>query len=411
MHGPVYSSDCRNLISKSLSGFWLEEYATTGLTAAPVQLTYTMDGAQLTNDLGPFTGRNKVVEPRAIDPLTGIPLAVSGKFQSRDLSFVAQLAFVKDYKKNYQDCFHDFLTTFNKGGLVIEGTARDPELSNFEISSCQDLSSGWKATTPGGGSSSTNFFCPQCMVSRTTMTNFKTDNHRCSLCANCNLTKCYCHSVCDMSVLEATNRNVQEYIERTFDVECKKLYAIRKKSKLNYNMGTTNEANFKNHIEYEPKSRQEWSVFKALVIDEIKLWLSAKSQSKQLKTLISRSFEEQQRALKEFVEFENSILIAKSTVDRHEAARSLAMALVVETLIPCILHMKMRLGEKIFHVIVSSALERYEEGKVDGDKKKELVIELEKCMRNKVLGNDAVGRFLSGLSSGMMVIGECPSII
>jgi hypothetical protein len=91
--------------------------------------------------------------------------------------------------------------------------------------------------------------------------------------------------------------------------------------------------------------------------------------------------------LKEFVLFEKARLFAKNTVDRHETARNLAVALAGENLIPCILHMKMRLGKKIFHVIVISALQRYEDSKFDALKRKEMVAYLENCMRTQVFGS------------------------
>jgi hypothetical protein len=100
-----------------------------------------------------------------------------------------------------------------------------------------------------------------------------------------------------------------------------------------------------------------------LIVHEINLWLSDKDQSRQLKESISWSFEEAQCALKGLVVCETSILFAKNTVDRHEAARRLAVALAVEKLIPCILHMKMRLGEK-----VNLGLECYEDSIFDLNK-------------------------------------------
>jgi hypothetical protein len=70
VHGPVYCFDIHNLIRKVCKAFHLEQYAMTGSQAAPVKTTYTMDGAQLTNDLGHVTGGIKVVDERAIDSLT-----------------------------------------------------------------------------------------------------------------------------------------------------------------------------------------------------------------------------------------------------------------------------------------------------------------------------------------------------
>jgi hypothetical protein len=106
-----------------------------------------------------ITGGIKIVDPRAVDPSTGNLLGIQGKFQSRDLSFVSQLAFVKDCKQTYKDCFGVFFSVFNGGQFVIPETDNEPELSNFEITSCQDTSSGWKSTQLGGGCKSMNHFC------------------------------------------------------------------------------------------------------------------------------------------------------------------------------------------------------------------------------------------------------------
>jgi hypothetical protein len=96
--------------------------------------------------------------------------------------------------------------------------------------------------------------------------------------------------------------------------------------------------------------------------------------------------------LKELVVCEDAILLAQKTVDRHKSARNLAVALAVEKLIPCILHMKTRLGEKILHVIVNSALERYKDSKIDATRRNEMVSELEQCMRTKVFGSSNMNR-------------------
>jgi hypothetical protein len=126
VHGPVYAFNIHNLIRKGCKAFDLEQFATTGSHAPPVKITYTMDGAQLTNDLAHVTGGIKVVDERAVDPLSGIPLAVSGRFQSRELSFICQLAFVKDSKQTYKDSFDQFLRNFNSGALVIPAQGNDP---------------------------------------------------------------------------------------------------------------------------------------------------------------------------------------------------------------------------------------------------------------------------------------------
>jgi hypothetical protein len=68
------------------------------------------------------------------------------------------------------------------------------------------------------------------------------------------------------------------------------------------------------------------------------------------------------------------------------------VALAVEKLIPCILHMKMRLGEKLFQVIVNLGLERYEEGLLDAKVRKQFKTDLENVMNTQVFGNASMGR-------------------
>jgi hypothetical protein len=230
------------------------------------------------------------------------------------------------------------------------------------------------------------------MVSRSTMTHSKVGSDRCETCIECGIDNCFCHAVCDPAMLEATRRSIKEYIDVTFDGEGQNLKLIRKKSKLSYEESLTNNHKLNFHIDYQPNSRKEWSEFKGLIVDEIKLRLSDKSQRQQLRTILSRNFEDQRRALKELVDCENSILFAMSTVHRHDTARNLAVTLAVEKLIPCILHMKMRLFEKIFQVVVNSGLERYEEGFFDGEVRQKFVTDVQTVMNTHVFGNASMGR-------------------
>ena len=216
-HGPVFSFEFYNLIRLVIKSFGLQDYACTGSTAKPVMLTYTLDGAQLTNELGHLTGGFKIVDPRAIDPLSGIAIAINGKWQSRDLCFVTQLAFVKDSKAAYNDCFAEFFERFNGERFVIPATDTEPELSNFDINSCQDLSSGWKATKLGGGCKTTNLFCCHCMVSRDTSCRFKSNDDRCNICVRLGIEQCFCHDVVDKDILEETKRRLAEYIDEALD--------------------------------------------------------------------------------------------------------------------------------------------------------------------------------------------------
>ena len=391
-HGLVFSFEINNVIRQIVKQFGLEEYTRTGSSAKPVMLTYTLDGAQLTNELGHLTGGIKIVDPRAIDPSTGIPIAISGKFQSRDLCFVLQLAFMKDSKSAYKDCFADFFTTFNNGKLVIPATDMEPELSNFEVNSCQDLSSGWKSTKLGGGCKTTNLFCCYCMVARGTECRYKMNHDRCDLCTRLGNERCFCHDVSDEGVLEGTKKRLAEYIEEALDDGYQRLDFIQKNTQMLFDENVTDKENMTNHIDYEPVSADDRKRFLNMMNLEIRIRFKGRDLADKGRRMIALPMDEKRVALKELAICEASINIARKTVTRHEQARSLAVALAAEKLIPCILHMKMRVCEKIFHCLVNDALDRYGDSSVDSKKRKSCAEKVEKCMQKTVFGNEPRGR-------------------
>ena len=354
-HGPVFSFEFYNLIRLVIKSFGLQDYACTGSTAKPVMLTYTLDGAQLTNELGHLTGGFKIVDPRAIDPLSGIAIAINGKWQSRDLCFVTQLAFVKDSKAAYNDCFAEFFERFNGERFVIPATDTEPELSNFDINSCQDLSSGWKATKLGGGCKSTNLFCCHCMVSRDTSCRFKSNDDRCNICVRLGIEQCFCHDVVDKDILEETKRRLAEYIDEALDDGYRRLDYIAKHSEMIFDSHVTGKETMTNHIDYEPDSKPDIKRFESLLNEEIKLRF--KGETQRGRQLMRMDLQSKRQSLKEVEACESAINQLRKTVVRHEETRILAVALAAWKLIPCLLHMKMRVCEKVFHYQVNDALD------------------------------------------------------
>ena len=148
--GPLVRFNYHNHMRTVLEGFDLVKHAQTGSISPPVQISGTLDGAKLTNNIGHVTCGYKITDPRAVDPLTGIPLAISGKFQSRDLCFPLLMAFMKETTRFYRDCIPDFIQYFDQQ-IVIPATPTVPEMSNFEVNWPADMSAGWKTTGVGGG--------------------------------------------------------------------------------------------------------------------------------------------------------------------------------------------------------------------------------------------------------------------
>ena len=70
-----------------------------------VELAFTLDGAVLTKNLSHVTAGIKIVDTRAIDPITKLHI---DKFQSRDLCFPFKIILASDNSALYDTEFKDF---------------------------------------------------------------------------------------------------------------------------------------------------------------------------------------------------------------------------------------------------------------------------------------------------------------
>lgn len=104
-HGPSHHFDQNTLLRMLLTGFCPDSFAEMGSSVKAVLLSCTMDGAQLTDNLGHVTAGIKIVDPRAKDPSVSMPVCL---FQSRDLCFPFQITFGGDCKDPHKNCFDEF---------------------------------------------------------------------------------------------------------------------------------------------------------------------------------------------------------------------------------------------------------------------------------------------------------------
>jgi hypothetical protein len=113
-----------------------------------VQFSITLDGADLSRNITHITAGIKINDPRAIDPVSGIPIGMqdSKKVQSWELCYAAKILIAKDTKTLYDKYFSDFFSFFIEVKENGFGEFRCP----FSVSSPQDLSSHWKCLKKGG---------------------------------------------------------------------------------------------------------------------------------------------------------------------------------------------------------------------------------------------------------------------
>jgi hypothetical protein len=180
--GEVFAFDYELFIRHILKSFSLYEVA----QRESVELSITLDGAELCNGLSHLTAGVKITDHRAVDPRSGIPLSCDGLFgrifkvQSRNYCFALKSLLGKDCKTAYKE-FSDFFLFFEqlkKYGLPE--SALGPRIMPMEIWSPQDLSSVWKSLNTGGGArkNGTNHFCHLCPCTGNTIARFLVDENR-----------------------------------------------------------------------------------------------------------------------------------------------------------------------------------------------------------------------------------------
>jgi hypothetical protein len=114
-------------------------------TQAPVNIGITLDGADLSHNYMHVTCGIKIVDPRAIDLQTGLPIGVdrSTAIQSRHHCHAFKFVLAKDSQQLYDDHFKSFFLFFQ---LLEEGTIIGANYGpgRIYVSSPQDVSSFWK---------------------------------------------------------------------------------------------------------------------------------------------------------------------------------------------------------------------------------------------------------------------------
>jgi hypothetical protein len=83
------------------------------------------------------------------------------------------------------------------------------------------------------------------------------------------------------------------------------------------------------HIDFHPVSKRDYAVFTNHIGHEIRIRFEEESRKDRLAQILDLSQKEQIEVLKELVQFETDINIARSTVKRHVTSRDLAIALLV----------------------------------------------------------------------------------
>jgi hypothetical protein len=142
-----------------LNLFKLED-AARDINQPPVQISITLDGADLSCNVMHVTAGVKINDPHSIDPVSGLPVDVqdSRKVQSREVCFPFKSLLAKDSKELYNHHFGDSFDYLKK----IQANGLDSGTIRINITSPQDQSSFWKALKCGGACKGAKDFCHCC---------------------------------------------------------------------------------------------------------------------------------------------------------------------------------------------------------------------------------------------------------
>lgn len=207
---------------------------------------------------------------------------------------------------------------------------------------------------------------------------------RCSLCSRLSIEKCFCHDFHDGKHLNTLKDKLSEYVALALDDGCKLLDATTKKSQLLSDPTIANRLSNKLHTDFQPSTLTEKKSFNALLKTKLSLRMAGSSHES-FNAMMTQSLEIRRERRRELVTEENTILSARSAINHHAKVEGIANKLAVKDFIPCILHMEMRVNEKVFWNLLAQGMDRYLDG--DSSTRNKFVNRVTDCVNRHTFGN------------------------
>jgi hypothetical protein len=384
-YGEVYYINFDNVIRLLLKATGLYSKA----QCSNVSLSFTADGAALMKSRTHVSCGVKITDVDGFHPLTRTPLTnVSynddecgtcfNMVQSRELCAILVMADAKDSKELYNDVFKEFYEYSEKlRRFGMEASESEPELKPFIVTHPQDMKSAQTVSNKGGNCKMKTYFCHLCSCRKDELVRYKFGDHRCNRCQAKNRARCYHHALCDSistdNLLSELDGELKAYMDR-----CSVSYnEIKKKSKLLTDPLQVNKESDISHIDYiipenDIGRKSEFSMFIARECALRKIPTHGKSA------------DEWREALRSCVLMERRINFLMSIKEWHNSGNdSIPLMAIIELLIPCILHLENRVGEKIITIILRKGLEDFQGLPM------QYISQMEHVLQCKVLGSDA----------------------
>jgi len=166
----------------------LDEVART----SSVMIALTGDGAELSSNIGHVTVGFKIIDGRAINPYTNLPLNhLNGGYQSVDLCYPIMTVSERESRELYEVKFGHIYKFFLslKDGLPESNLG--PRLHPFTLAAPHDGKAVLLLTGRGGGAKIAPDFCPYCSCKSSELIEpFVDDCTMCELCKSLGKTEC-----------------------------------------------------------------------------------------------------------------------------------------------------------------------------------------------------------------------------
>jgi len=381
-YGEVYYINFEKAFRLLLKACKLDELA----EKESVKVALTVDGADL------FKGRThvstgiKITDERGVHPITGKPFFLHASdnnderyvnIQTSEICCVMIIADATDNKHLYQEVFKEYYDWGEK--IRMEGLPASPlgpKLMPFKVTHTTDMKAAWYLSNKGGGCKNKNFFCHLCTCTKDSLTSYSIDNDRCNRCKIRNRRKCYHHEVCDSVKVQSMLDNLESSLGEYYEKHGKTYKEIMEKTQLRTDhMQATKESDMR-HIDYiipvnDPEKQRQYSQFIARECFLRGIRLHG-TQVDEWRSLLRVSV-----SMEKYIFFLERVRMWKA-----EGRESVPLVEVVELLIPCILHLENRIGEKIITIILRKGLDCYQ------GRKEDYIETMLKIFRTQILGTD-----------------------
>ncbi len=306
-----------------------------------VLLAATVDGGDLAWGITQVSAGVKMIDHRAINPLTGTRLfgdTGHNKVQSRCHCYPLHVIMAKDNKELYAT----HLSNFFRDANMLEETYPD----GVVVAQGADMCSLHKTLGVGGGMKVKKYACYCCNVHRDDLA--RPLPTPCADCVRLGRTlPCYHTAMSDENLIQRLRLERDEQV-RTWP-HLQQLFPFNGRSRIrvgSHGMNTVLEPQNDNlHIEYEPNSRMERVAQRSLFENELRL--------RGLHAEINRPTAELRLVLHEILLVEASFTVLDSIIK----AKTLEDAMIrLEQALPCLLHLENRTSEAIIEHLLRRGL-------------------------------------------------------